>query len=115
MDQRDPLDCDPIGERVVTATTEGLEVVREGVDADGGGQGRRQPEGEFRITDNASGEQLWMKDQALFLSCSIGDHRHATDLRAGSRSCRNGDDRRDRSGGKIDVATIFKLPKVCIR
>ncbi|MEZ5208765.1 MAG: hypothetical protein R2690_17740 [Acidimicrobiales bacterium] len=79
---------------VIVAGEVRLDVVRQGVEAGGGGDVRRQADGERRVGEDDLGQQVRREDDALDVGV-VGDDGRATDLAAGAGGRRDGDEVRD--------------------
>ena len=88
------VERDRFGGRVVAGGEEGLDAVRERVEAGGGGEAGRQAEGELGIADRALRDQV-RADEAELAGVGEGEERGAADLGAGAGGGRDGDDRGD--------------------
>ncbi len=83
-DQAHAFQGDARRHRMVERREQRLQVMGEGVHAGGGAQRRRQPAGQARVEEYAGGQQLAMADDPLDAQLRVGQHRLASQFRAGA-------------------------------
>ena len=79
-----------------------------GVDAGGGGDGRRQAERQLGVEDRDVGQDERRRDAALFLGAD-GDDRDRRDFRAGAGGGRHQAERQARTPGVADAPGVVEV------
>ena len=112
-DQLHALGGDAVGHRVEAGRAIGLEAVRQSVHAGGGGDVRRQAEGELRIEDDDGRQHLRVEDDLLHARRLVEDHPGAADFGAGAGGGRHRDDRRDPGGigARPPIRLVLEIPE----
>ena len=84
-DRAQPLDGDPVADRVKRGREVALHAVREGIHPGRGRQGRRQAEGQLRVADRRARQQVGAQDDRLSAGLGELDQGPAAGLAAGAR------------------------------
>ncbi|MNS82779.1 hypothetical protein D3C72_1165330 [compost metagenome] len=113
LDQAHALECDAGCHGMEERRAIGLEVVRQRIHAGGGGDSRRQSDGELGVQDHDGRQHARMENDALNLRGLVGDDGRAPYFRTRPRRRRHGHHGRHAGHvhAQVVVADIFEVPQ----